>query len=194
MGFFKRQKQAEIAVDERNDKILDAEVVEPETHEEKQKLSKVELASFVITIISTFYTLATVLTFILENWVPNAFSTALKVLLVAWVVAFVVIIGFSIATRDTKKTKKYLGTYKKLIKLFKGFVNLMFLVITAVSMVGIVKEGIDGIMQMAVMAVTVLVAATQLAVNVAKFMVKTMRKKRKAKKKAQKEEKRLARK
>ena len=177
MGFFKREKQAEATMDTGyNKEVLEAEVVEEEAPEEKKKLGKVELASFIITIISSLYTLATVLTFILENWVPNAFSTALKVLLVAWVVAFVVIMGFSIATRDTKKTKKYLATYKKLIKLFKGFVNVMFLAITAVSMVGIVKEGIDGIMQMAVMAVSVIVAATQVAVNTAKFVLKTLHK------------------
>ena len=61
-------------------------------------------------------------------------------------------------------------------------------------MVGIVKEGIDGIMQMAVMAVSVIVAATQVAVNTAKFVLKTLHKRRKEKKKAKKAEKKLARK
>ena len=200
MDLFKRKKQDEVLEAEavvEAEAVLDSEIEEPE----KQKLSKIDLASFIITILSSAYTMATVIMFVVENWVPSAFSTALKVLLVSWVVAFIVIMGFSIATRDTKKTKKYLGTYKKLIKLFKGFVNVLFLTITAVSMVGIVKEGVDGIVQMVVMAFSVISAAAQLAVNTAKFIMKSMlkhhkekKKKEKAERKAQKEAKKLARK
>ena len=200
MDLFKRKKQDEVLKAEavlEAEAVLDSEIEEPE----KQKLSKVDLASFIITILSSAYTMATVIMFVVENWVPSAFSIALKVLLVSWVVAFIVIMGFSIATRDTKKTKKYLATYKKLIKLFKGFVNVLFLTITAVSMVGIVKEGIDGIVQMVVMAFSVIVAMAQLAVNTAKFIMKSMlkhhkekKKKEKAERKAQKEAKKLARK
>lgn len=200
MDLFKRKKQDEVLKAEavlEAEAVLDSEIEEPE----KQKLSKIDLASFIITILSSAYTMATVIMFVVENWVPSAFSIALKVLLVSWVVAFIVIMGFSIATRDTKKTKKYLATYKKLIKLFKGFVNVLFLTITAVSMVGIVKEGIDGIIQMVVMAFSVIVAMAQLSVNTAKFIMKSMlkhhkekKKKEKAEKKAEKEAKKLARK
>ena len=104
MDLFKRKKQDEVLEAEavvEAEAVLDSEIEEPE----KQKLSKVDLASFIITILSSAYTMATVIMFVVENWVPSAFSTALKVLLVSWVVAFIVIMGFSIATRDTKKTK-----------------------------------------------------------------------------------------
>ncbi len=141
---------------------------------EKQKQSKLQIASFVWTIISTIYTIGTVFTFVFENWVPSAFNTPLIVLLVVWIIAFVVIIGLALSSHDKKKGQKAIKVYKKSIKIFKAFVNVMFVVITAVSFAGVAHEGIEGIKQWIVMLFTLAVAIVQLALKISIIILKLL--------------------
>lgn len=141
---------------------------------ERQKQSKLQVASFVWTIISTIYTIGTVFTFVYENWVPSEFNIPLIVLLVVWIIAFVVIIGLALSSRDAKKGQKAIKIYKKSIKIFKAFVNVLFVVITAVSFAGVAHEGIEGFRQWIVMIFTLAVAVVQLALKISIIIIKLL--------------------
>lgn len=137
-----------------------------------EKRGKVEIASFIMTIISTLYTIVTVIMFVSKKWVPSGFSGALIALLVIWIVAFVVIIALALSNRDAEKGQKALKIYKKAIKIFKSFVNVMFVAITVVSFAGVAREGIDGLVQWLVMSFTLVVAVVQLALKLAIIVMK----------------------
>ncbi len=138
-----------------------------------------ETFSFVWSIISVIYTIVMVIYFISRKWVPSEFSIALVILLVAWVVAFVVIIGIAIDNKDAKGGKKALGIYKKSIKIFKYLVGILFLVITIVSMAGIAKNGgLEEAKQIAIVVVYLIITVVQLAVQIALIVMKAVMKHR----------------
>ncbi len=145
---------------------------------EKQKQSKLQIASFVWTIISTLYTIGTVFTFVYENWVPSEFNVPLVVLLVVWIIAFFVILGLALSSHDKKKGQKAIKAYKKSIKIFKAFVNVLFVVITVISFVGVAHEGIEGIKQWIVMLFTLAVAVVQLALKISILVIKILLKRK----------------
>lgn len=134
-----------------------------------------ETFGFVWSVISVIYTIAMVIFFVSRKWVPSDFSVALVILLVAWVVAFIVIIGIAINNRDAAGGRKALGIYKKAIKIFKYLVGILFLVITIVSMTGIAKGGgLEGAKEIAIVVVYLIVTVIQLAVQIALIVMKAV--------------------
>lgn len=134
---------------------------------------------FAWSVISVIYTIAMVIFFVSRKWVPSDFSVALVILLVAWVVAFIVIIGVAINNRDAKGGREALGIYKKAIKIFKYLVGILFLVITAVSMTGIAKQGgLEGAKEIAIVVVYLIVMIVQLIVQIALIIMKAVMKRK----------------
>ncbi len=139
---------------------------------------RTQIASFVWTLICVVYTIVSVILFMVNNWIPSRFNSALIALLAVWIVVFIVIVGVSLGTKNEGKGKKALALYKKLIVIFKGLVNIMFLAISAVSMAGIAVQGFDGVVQLLMFVFTFVVAIVQVALKISIMVIKAVYKHR----------------
>lgn len=139
---------------------------------------RTQIASFVWTLICVVYTIVSVILFMVNNWIPSRFNSALIALLAVWIVVFIVIVVVSLGTKNEGKGKKALALYKKLIVIFKGLVNIMFLAISAVSMAGIAVQGFDGVVQLLMFVFTFVVAVVQVALKISIMVIKAVYKHR----------------
>lgn len=143
-----------------------------------ERQGKLQIASFVWTIISTLYTVGAVIYFIANKWVSSKYNAVLIGLVVAWVIALIVILALAFSKHDAVNGNKALKIYRKALKIFKNLINILFLVITAVSMAGVVSGGVDDLTQWAMLAVMMLVAVIQLVLKIALIVIKIILRRR----------------
>lgn len=139
----------------------------PETEREapvSKKQSAIAKASFVWTVISMLFAIASGVTLILNHWILAPYSYIMLGFLAGYAVAFVAITIFFI--RDVKAGKKQIKNLKKLFGIFKIFTTFVFLVVTAVSMVGVVEAKGLGLWQWIILGAQIAVAGVQLGLKI----------------------------
>ena len=172
-AIFKPKAQEVAPID---DKYSQKEVAAAEqlvqSEEKDKKMSAVQTASAIWTLICTLYSIVSVCMFVAKKWVDSTYTYILIPLLAVLVIVFIVLVVLTF--KDKKKLKTSIKTYKKILGIFKAFVNVFFLVLTAVSMAGL-ATGETSLVKWIVFGATFLVALVQLALKITKFVMKQVR-------------------
>lgn len=140
-----------------------------EEEKKEKKQSRLAKASFVWTVISMLYALISGAVLISNNWILAPYSYIMAGLLGVYVVMFAALLVCY--AEDAKKGKKRIKTFKKLFGMFRIFTTLVFLVATAISMAGVVEARGTGLVEWLVLGGNMLVAAIQLSLKIAMFIV-----------------------
>ena len=173
-AIFKPKAQEVAPID---DKYSQEEVAAAEqlvqSEEKDKKMSAVQTASAIWTLICTLYSIVSVCMFVAKKWVDSIYTYILIPMLAVLVITFVVLVVLTF--KDKKKLKTNVKNYKKVLGIFKAFVNVFFLAISAVSMAGI-ATGETSLVKWIVFGVTFFVALMQLVLKITKFVMKQVRK------------------
>lgn len=145
--------------------------------EENKKRTRLQNFSFFWTLVSTLYAIVSVCIFIASGWVEHTLMYVLVGLLVAYIIAFVIML--SLLARKKDKASKHFKYYRKAIKIFKAISNVLLLAVTAVSMAGIAEGGMQ-LVQWLAFSLTFAVAVVQLGLKVA-ILITTVARQRVAK-------------
>lgn len=140
-----------------------------EEQRESRKQSRLAKASFAWTVISMLYAIISGAVLISGHWILAPYSYIMAALLGVYVLLFVVLVCWY--TDDVKKGRKKIKVFKKLFGMFKVFTTLVFLIATAVSMVGVVEGRGTGLIEWLVLGANMLVAAVQLSLKIALFII-----------------------
>lgn len=141
----------------------------PEEIKESRKQSRLAKASFAWTVISLLYAIISGVLLVGNNWILAPYSYIMAGLLGVYVLLFVVLVACY--ADDIKKGRKKIKVFKKMFGMFRVFTTLVFLVATAVSMVGVVDAKGTGLMQWIVLGAHIAVAAVQLSLKLALFVI-----------------------
>lgn len=98
-----------------------------------------------------------------KKWVESPVTYALIGILAALLIILIVAVAYT--RSDTKRGRRHLALYGKLIKLFKASVTIVFLVLSAIALAGVARSE-PGALGWLTFAVTFLIAALQLAFQI----------------------------
>lgn len=154
------------ATEEKDAATVAAEQAELKEERKQSRLAKV---SFAWTVVSVLYAIISGTLLISNNWILAPYSYIMAGLLAAYVVFFAAIVIFYAG--DVKRGKKQIKVFKKLFGMFRIFTTLVFLIATAMSMVGVVDAKGTGLWQWVVLGANILVAAVQLSLKIALFVI-----------------------
>lgn len=150
------------------------ETAEPQPTKKQSRIAKV---SFVWTIISMIFAIASGVTLILNNWVLAPYSYIMLGFLAAYAVVFIVVVAVS--AKDSKTGKARVKNLKKMFGIFKLITTLVFLVVTAMSMVGVVQaDTVKGLWKWIVLGANIAIAGVQLGLKITLLILKAIFKKK----------------
>ena len=142
-----------------------------------KKQSRIAKVSFVWTIISMIFAIASGVTLITKNWILAPYSYIMLGFLAAYAVVFIVVVALN--AKDSKTGKSRVKNLKKLFGIFKLVTNIVFLVVTAMSMVGVVQaDTLDGLWKWIVIGANIAIAGVQLGLKITLIILKAIFKKK----------------
>ena len=157
-----------------DDEIKDAaEFAQNELVKQDKKSSKISKISAIWTIISTIYAIVTTGIFIGRGWVSQIAAIVLLCILGVYICVFIVLVV--VTFKDAKGGATQVKMYKKTLGIFKAIANVVLLSFTAVSMVGMSLEGVDGVLKLIMFIVTFAVGVVQLGLKITLFVMKLIR-------------------
>ena len=142
-----------------------------------KKQSRIAKVSFVWTIISMIFAIASGVTLITKNWILAPYSYIMLGFLAAYAVVFIVVVALN--AKDSKTGKSRVKNLKKLFGIFKLVTNIVFLVVTAMSMVGVVQaDTLGGLWKWIVIGANIAIAGVQLGLKITLIILKAIFKKK----------------
>lgn len=142
-----------------------------------KKESRIAKISFVWTIISMIFAIASGVTLISKNWILAPYSYIMLGFLAAYVIVFVVVVALN--AKDSKAGKARVKNLKKLFGIFKIVTTLVFLIVTAMSMVGVVQaDTVKGLWKWIVIGANISIAGVQLGLKITLLILKAIFKKK----------------
>lgn len=152
-----------------------ARELSPEEIKQSKKQSRVAKASFVWTILSMIFAIASACFYLYKNWLIAPYSYIMLGVMGVYVIVFAVMIG--LYAGNAKQGKKKIKGLKKAFGIFRSFTTLVFLIATAVSMTGVISTKGLGLWQWIVLGVNISVAIVQVSLKITLLVFSAVAKK-----------------